>query len=373
MLSFIRKSLHKFDKWSEVDLMSFGGSERLSSERIELGRYDGREYNLREGGNLWQFDADSLPSFFVSRASIVRMKSATILSYVQAGMTPKSNLLILCGSKFVQFPFKISWGYQSLKRKARMALTNKHLKEGNVVVLGAMNSANYYHFIVDVIGDLCFVRKNSNIIVEKWVVLASRNAWRERLLSLAGLDLGNVIFAGEHEPMKCCLFVPLRSKGSSTLSSPIIINAIREQFNVDQRAVPGWRKIFISRSDAPTRRLLNAEKLFSPLSDLGFQQYTLSELSVDEQMKLFSEAGVVVAEHGAGLANLLWCAAGTHVIDIHRGSPSVSCFKAISETINLNYVPIFETELGSNSQDDWSVSTSCIEQVLSAIKSVGVR
>jgi capsular polysaccharide biosynthesis protein len=52
------------------------------------------------------------------------------------------------------------------------------------------------------------------------------------------------------------------------------------------------------------------------IAPLGFRKVTLSGMSVSEQCELFSSAEVVVAPHGAGLTNLLFCREGTRVVEI---------------------------------------------------------
>jgi capsular polysaccharide biosynthesis protein len=39
-------------------------------------------------------------------------------------------------------------------------------------------------------------------------------------------------------------------------------------------------------------------------------------MSIKDQMKTFAEATHIVAAHGAGLVNLLWCKSGTKVVEI---------------------------------------------------------
>jgi capsular polysaccharide biosynthesis protein len=70
----------------------------------------------------------------------------------------------------------------------------------------------------------------------------------------------------------------------------------------------------VSREDAKTRKLVNAEKLLMALK--GWETVTLENLPIEEQVRCFSEASHVVSTHGAGLTNLLWCEPGTKVIEI---------------------------------------------------------
>ncbi|MBD1921548.1 glycosyltransferase family 61 protein [Microcoleus sp. FACHB-831] len=50
------------------------------------------------------------------------------------------------------------------------------------------------------------------------------------------------------------------------------------------------------------------------LKKFGFEQVTLESLSVSDQAALFSSAQVVIAPHGAGLSNVVFCNRGTKVI-----------------------------------------------------------
>ena len=50
----------------------------------------------------------------------------------------------------------------------------------------------------------------------------------------------------------------------------------------------------------------------------GWEFVQLEKLPVGEQMQLFAEAKSIIAPHGAGLTNLLWCAPDTKVLEFQR-------------------------------------------------------
>lgn len=65
-------------------------------------------------------------------------------------------------------------------------------------------------------------------------------------------------------------------------------------------------RLYISRKDARIRRVMNEDALESMLLRRGFTICTLEGLSLVEQIKLFSEAGTIVAPHGGGLSNIIY-------------------------------------------------------------------
>ena len=99
---------------------------------------------------------------------------------------------------------------------------------------------------------------------------------------------------------------------------------------------PG-RRIYISRADASVRNVSNFATVHAMVSSLGFEVLTLSNLSFIEQATLFYESDVIVAEHGASLANLLFCRRGTKVIEIFSVHWIAPCFYAIAKSAGLEY------------------------------------
>ena len=63
-------------------------------------------------------------------------------------------------------------------------------------------------------------------------------------------------------------------------------------------------------------RLKNENAAVELMCSLNFDIILLEELTLDEQVQLFSNARVVVGNHGAGLTNLLFCNSGVKIIEI---------------------------------------------------------
>lgn len=84
------------------------------------------------------------------------------------------------------------------------------------------------------------------------------------------------------------------------------------------KGVKPHRKIVVLRPGAVTRRIQNSDELMLNLK--GWETVVLEKMSIREQMKTFAEASHVVAAHGAGLTNLLWCQPGTKVLEINQKS-----------------------------------------------------
>jgi capsular polysaccharide biosynthesis protein len=83
------------------------------------------------------------------------------------------------------------------------------------------------------------------------------------------------------------------------LRSQVTAAATLSEFNDHSKYV------YISRADATIRQVHNESSVLAALPS-EFRSYTLSDLSLREQIGLFANAEMVVAPHGAGLTNMLW-------------------------------------------------------------------
>ena len=54
-----------------------------------------------------------------------------------------------------------------------------------------------------------------------------------------------------------------------------------------------------------------------------------SYMEMAEQIRLFASAKLVIAQHGAGLSNIVTCAPGTHVVEI--GPVDLPCYLHLAE------------------------------------------
>jgi len=133
---------------------------------------------------------------------------------------------------------------------------------------------------------------------------------RNRLVSVEKLSL-----------VSCAGYVPFgrrnsKAKGHSQGSfSPAtfkgMVNKIRQNLGIE--AKQGWRKLYIRRNSS-VRTVSNLQAIESVLMQHGFEFVEPELLTFAEQVKLFSEASVIVGATGAAMANLIFCNSSTRII-----------------------------------------------------------
>ena len=99
---------------------------------------------------------------------------------------------------------------------------------------------------------------------------------------------------------------------------------------------PRNRRLLVARK-GPTRKIHNIEQVQTFLSRYDFETVYLEGMSMMNQILLFQSAEVIIAPHGAGLANLLFCEPGTKVIELMPACEMRPFFWLISEKLDLVY------------------------------------
>jgi capsular polysaccharide biosynthesis protein len=99
-------------------------------------------------------------------------------------------------------------------------------------------------------------------------------------------------------------------------------------------------RIYLSREKARRRRVTNEPALWAELSAQGFAKVILEDLPWPEQIATLRAARIVVAPHGAGLANLVFCAPGTRVIELVGRDYFNPVFWRLASLAGLDYQAI---------------------------------
>jgi len=121
-------------------------------------------------------------------------------------------------------------------------------------------------------------------------------------------------------------------------ASPWAIEAVRARFDLVPRRPA--RRLLVSRRDSPWRRFVNEAQLADFLQPLGFEVIVPGSLSFAEQIAAFRDATHIVAPHGAGLANILWCAPGTHVLEVFHPHYGTWAYGMIKDALGLDYATL---------------------------------
>jgi capsular polysaccharide biosynthesis protein len=94
------------------------------------------------------------------------------------------------------------------------------------------------------------------------------------------------------------------------------------------------RRIYVTRGSAPhTRIVRNEAEVLETLVPLGFERVDPAAMTVPEQIRAFAEAQLIVAPHGAALANLVFAGAGAAVVELFAPDFVQGCYWKLASTV----------------------------------------
>jgi capsular polysaccharide biosynthesis protein len=241
------------------------------------------------------------------------------------------------------FDVSVDWSAGAQDARQHPFLRQRRLPKaerlaGTSTVLATSESARFFHWMTDALPRLEILRKAGPVAweaIDHFLVSEGIPAIRESLLLLGICEEAIVVTRRESHFLCDYLIVPSFPSAPGNVP-PWAIDFLRSEFLPTHRAGSA-KRLYISRAKASGRKILNEEEIVALLSRRGFLCVTLEEMSLVDQIALFFEAEAIVAPHGAGLTNLVWCAPKTRVVEIFSPLYVNLCYWAIASLTQADY------------------------------------
>jgi hypothetical protein len=198
---------------------------------------------------------------------------------------------------------------------------------------GGAGKHNYFHWLFDVLPRLAILENAKNVKKPDYYLVPSlKHPYQQQTLKKLNIPFSkllngttikhissNKLFISDHpyvfnnDPSKSILHIP-----------DWIISWLKVKFKTIKHSKKKYsKKIFIDRADSSfskTRYIINEKEVKFYLKEIGFKTIVLSNLTFNEQIRVFQNAETIIGLHGAGFANLIFSKAGTKVIELQSSS-----------------------------------------------------
>ena len=212
--------------------------------------------------------------------------------------------------------------------------------------------ASYYDYVIFVLAKLCRIEEalGKEIWQEAKICYPLRHTSFElEFLTKLGIPESSLIDTRDRETGYHAECVVLGNNQNWYFPSPYDIALLRNKFALTEKVKP-YRKLYLSRSGR--RQVKNEAQVREVLQEFDFEILEDISRSVDEQIRLFAEAAVVVGPHGAGFTNLLWCQPGTKVMEFFYAGYTPPFFYYLCQLLGLEYSFTVDD---SDAAEDWSL------------------
>jgi capsular polysaccharide biosynthesis protein len=226
----------------------------------------------------------------------------------------------------------------------------------------------YYHWWMKQLGSLRRLAVYENVTNKRPTILIESDpaSWVVESIDVLGFSDYDIL-RYSNKPIVCEeLVIPSLNYHASDDYRPNIRDYqwIRDRAleNVTTNTQSYASRIYISRQKARNRHVKNEEEIIDFLREYGFERVFLEDMSIEDQVRMFSNVKMIIAPHGGGLTNVLF-SRNCSVLEFIPENNKAGFFKNLCSLLDLEYKCI-ECETGGTVAQNMSVDISRVESWL---------
>jgi capsular polysaccharide biosynthesis protein len=208
------------------------------------------------------------------------------------------------------------WGSANHPIFSRWHLPKSQLLNGRIAI-GVTPEAegNYYHWLLDLLPRVLLLKHAAQNFSNYDALLlnGSRANYERETLAALGVpdDKIRYVDSGDRFQIASAVFPSM----DTNVIAPWKIHSLRDLASSGKPNQPR-RRLYLSRARAAVRRIVNEKEVSQVFRQHDFEILDAGTLSWREQADLFASAIMIVAPHGAALANMVFCQPATRVVEI---------------------------------------------------------
>lgn len=274
----------------------------------------------------WVFD--KWARFDVDRRYTLDIDDGLVVGDYAAHITPGGTLDYETSTYFGV----TGWNEHPVFLRARLPEA-EHVSGTMATLATRGSSANYYHFLMDVLPRWGVLQECLPGIRPDVLYLNNTSRYMRELIGLIGLEDYTAISPTKETAVRADRLLAPCIPNPHLIAPTWTTSWLKENLPARQTA-DRPRRLYITRGNAKnTRRLTNEEQILEILRPHGFSVFDPGAHTVQEQIDHFTAAEVIVAPHGAALANLTFCSPGVKVLELFAPKYVNPCYWTIADNI----------------------------------------
>lgn len=211
--------------------------------------------------------------------------------------------------------------------------------KGTVAVLSvSFAGTNYYHWLLDLLPRLALIQRGGVNLdsIDYFLVNDRASRFQRESLELLGIPKHKIMESHWHPHIQATELIVPSFPCDTGHFARWQTEWLQEKFRPGNAAKP-FRRLYLNRRNVSYRRVENESGVEIFLEQYGFESIDPGDYSIEEQARLFAETEILIAPHGAALANIVFCQPGTKVVELLHPRAVNLMFWTLSEAIGLNY------------------------------------
>ena len=247
------------------------------------------------------------------------------------------------------------------------------------ILTGGAGNDNYWHWMYDVLPRIALAEKYFDIkLINHFFVPNKAYKFQVETLNLLNINhksISSKIHKHIYSDYVIATTHPWQHSNSAHKDISQVPKWIslwlRKRFLKFKSKKKFFSKIYIDRSDSKfyknkQRIIINEAALREFLIKKKFKIVRLSDFSFKDQIAIFNSAKIIIGNHGAGFANLIFCKKNTKIVEFIDKN-TAKTFKKTSKDLNLKYFSITGKRMNAdkgNQNNNISISIKNLAKVI---------
>jgi capsular polysaccharide biosynthesis protein len=270
------------------------------------------------------------------------------------------------------------WGVENHRIFSRFRLPKARRLTGRTAIAVTPEApGNYYHWLIDLLPRIGLLgsRKGGFEFFEHLLINGRRAPYELQSLAAVGTPLEKIWYVDARDRFQLEeAIIPSMDQVSRTVA-PWKIDMLRTLGNSLPGAHSLTGRLYVSRRRAAIRRVVNERELEKVLQAANFTLVELETKSWKEQVAAFANVEVILAPHGAALANIAFCKPGTLVAEISTRGGYKDFYLQLAAAARLRYrfieaqprTPSCDSPLRPPENEDLIVDLPTIQEFLATL------
>mgnify|MGYP006075882353 CR=1 FL=1 len=236
-----------------------------------------------------------------------------------------------------------------------------------LLITNSKSSYNFFHWHLDVLQKLEFIEKiNNEISVSKFKIIIPNDHTSDYFKKT--LDAFNFDFYFQQKDeiitaSRSILLPDIAPTGNFRKGHILKLRERMRNHWINKKTINlNTKRVYISRKNAPRRKLKNEDAIIPILKKYGFTIVDFDILNIEEQLSYILNCEILVGMHGSGLSHMLWMKQKSKVLEIRtRNNSNDNCFFTLASDLGHDYLYVMadKTDLKkSNHLSDVVINTN---------------
>ena len=214
--------------------------------------------------------------------------------------------------------------------------------KGTSVLLGSTGGDTYHHWMMDVLPrmDLLQAAGTELAAADHFLVNGREKPFQRDSLIRLGIPLEKCVAMAGRCRFSCDTLLLPSLPFPTSRPSREACEFLRRSFAVPEAGTP--RRLLIGRGGGLSRQVGRWDEIRQRLQPLGFSDFDPGSFSLEEQVRAFASAEMVVGVHGAALTNLVFCRPGIPVVEIFGSGYVNPCYRNLCAAAGLRHFGVVD-------------------------------